>query len=106
MEGTSKYLYEMISPIREKYPDKFRIYAAKAGRKLLIHTKAVIIDDVYLSVGSANWNRRSMTSDTELNADIVDGDTVKSPEGVTRLPRDFRIRKFQEMTGLSYDEME
>lgn len=77
--GYIKYLYEMVSPIREKYPDKFQIYTVKAERNLLIHTKVVIIDDVYLSVGSANWNRRSMTSDTELNADIVDGDTVESP---------------------------
>jgi len=105
--GYIKYLYEMVSPIREQYPNKFQIYTTKADRKLLIHTKAVIIDDVYLSVGSANWNRRSMTSDPELNAEVVDGDTVKSPEGVTvgKLPRDFRIRKFQEMTGLSYDEL-
>ncbi|GMF51694.1 unnamed protein product [Phytophthora fragariaefolia] len=105
--GYIKYLYEMVSPIREKYPDKFQIYTIKAERKLIIHTKVVIIDDVYLSVGSANWNRRSMTSDTEMNADIVDGDTVQSPEGVTvgKLPRDFRVRKFQEMTGLSYDEL-
>ncbi|KAE8999814.1 hypothetical protein PR003_g19010 [Phytophthora rubi] len=106
--GYIKYLYEMVSPIREKYPDKFHIYTIKAERQLLIHTKVVIIDDVYLSVGSANWNRRSMTSDTELNADIVDSDTVESPEGVTvgKLPRDFRIRKFQEMTGLGYDELD
>ncbi|KAH7474411.1 Phospholipase D delta [Phytophthora ramorum] len=105
--GYIKYLYEMVAPIREKYPTKFRIYTVKAKRELLIHTKVVIIDDVYLSIGSANWNRRSMTSDSELNADIVDGDTVKSPDGVIvgKLPRDFRIRKLQEMTGLSYGKL-
>ncbi|ETL79553.1 hypothetical protein L917_19844 [Phytophthora nicotianae] len=60
------------------------------------------------SIGSANWNRRSMTSDPELNAEVVDGETVKSPEGVIigKLPRDFRIRKFVEMTRLSYDELD
>ncbi|KAG1710743.1 hypothetical protein DVH05_013468 [Phytophthora capsici] len=106
--GYIKYLYEMVSPIRKKYPNKFKIYTTKADRKLMIHTKVVIIDDVYLSVGSANWNRRSMTSDPELNAEVVDGETVKSPEGVTvgKLPRDFRIRKFVEMTGRSYDELD
>ncbi|OWZ00132.1 PhosphoLipase D [Phytophthora megakarya] len=106
--GYIKYLYEMVSPIREKYPNKFQIYTTKAKRKLMIHTKIVIIDDVYLSVGSANWNRRSMTSDPELNAEVVDGKTVTSPEGVVvgKLPRDFRIRKFMEMTGLSYDELD
>ncbi|KAG3046705.1 hypothetical protein PI125_g26941, partial [Phytophthora idaei] len=106
--GYIKYLYQMVEPIRSKYPNKFRIYTTKAKRKLLIHSKLVIIDDVYLSIGSANWNRRSMTADPELNADVVDGDTVKSPDGVTvgKLPRDFRIRKFMEMTGLSYGELD
>ncbi|KUF99153.1 hypothetical protein AM588_10008347 [Phytophthora nicotianae] len=49
-----------------------------------------------------------MTSDPELNAEVVDGETVKSPEGVIigKLPRDFRIRKFVEMTRLSYDELD
>ncbi|KAL4161501.1 hypothetical protein PRNP1_002055 [Phytophthora ramorum] len=106
--GYIKYLYESVEPIRSKYPNKFQIYTSKADRKLLIHTKLVIIDDVYLSIGSANWNRRSMTADSELNADVVDGDTIKSPEGLTvgKLPRDFRIRKFSEWTGLSYDELD
>ncbi|KAF4031578.1 PLD-like domain [Phytophthora infestans] len=106
--GYMKYLYEMVSPIREKYPNKFKMYTVKGDLDLIIHTKVVIIDDVYLSVGSANWNRRSMTSDPELNAEVVDGDTVKSPEGVTvgKLPRDFRIRKLVEMTRLSYEELD
>lgn len=106
--GYVKYLCENVEPIRSKYPNKFKIYTTKAELGLCIHSKIVIIDDVYLSIGSASWNRRSMTADSELNADVVDGDTVKSPEGVAvgKLPRDFRIRKFQEMTGLSYEKLD
>ncbi|KAL3665990.1 hypothetical protein V7S43_008788 [Phytophthora oleae] len=106
--GYIKYLYENVHPLRSKFPKKFAIYTTKAELDLCIHSKFVIIDDVYLSIGSANWNRRSMTADTELNADVVDGETVVSPEGVTvgKLPRDFRIRKFVEMTGLSYDKLD
>ncbi|ETM32124.1 hypothetical protein L914_20419, partial [Phytophthora nicotianae] len=48
--GYIKYLYQMVEPIRSKYPNKFKIYTTKADRKLLIHTKLVIIDDVYLSI--------------------------------------------------------
>ncbi|KAJ8576820.1 hypothetical protein ON010_g2390 [Phytophthora cinnamomi] len=105
--GYIKYLYQNVEPLRSRYPHKFKIYTTKAELDLCIHSKIVIIDDVYLSIGSANWNRRSMTADTELNADVVDGDTVESPEGLTvgKLPRDFRIRKFVEMTGLSYEEL-
>ncbi|ETM51874.1 hypothetical protein L914_04384, partial [Phytophthora nicotianae] len=72
------------------------------------HSKIVIIDDVYLSVGSANWYRRSMTSDSELNANVVNDDRIESPDGVTvnKLARDFRIHKFHEMTGVSYDKLD
>uniref|UniRef100_M4BZC5 phospholipase D n=1 Tax=Hyaloperonospora arabidopsidis (strain Emoy2) TaxID=559515 RepID=M4BZC5_HYAAE len=106
--GYSKYLYESVEPIRSKYPNKFAIYTTKAKRNIAIHSKLVIIDDVYLSIGSANWNRRSMTSDSEVNANVVDTDTVMAPEGVYvgKMPRDFRIRKFHEMTGLSYKKLD
>ncbi|CAI5743363.1 unnamed protein product [Hyaloperonospora brassicae] len=106
--GYAKYLYESVEPIRSKYPNKFAIYTTKKARNIPVHTKLVIIDDVYLSIGSANWNRRSMTSDSEVNADVVDTTLVKAPEGIMvgKMPRDFRIRKFQEMTGLSYKELD
>ncbi|KAG3220925.1 hypothetical protein PC129_g8346, partial [Phytophthora cactorum] len=45
--GYIKYLYEMVSPLREKYPNKFKMYTVKADLDLIVHTKVVIIDDVY-----------------------------------------------------------
>ncbi|KAG3097553.1 hypothetical protein PI124_g15013 [Phytophthora idaei] len=106
--GYEKYIYEMTSPTQKLYPNKFQIYTTTKELDLYIHSKVVIIDDVYLSVGSANWNRRSMTSDSELGANIIDDKTVESPDGITvlRAARDFRVRKFQEMTGLSYEELD
>ncbi|KAF1778833.1 Phospholipase D-like domain [Phytophthora cactorum] len=106
--GYDKYLFDMIAPIQKFYPNKLQVYSTKKELNLYIHSKVVIIDDVYLSVGSANWNRRSMTSDSELGANIIDDVTVNSPDGVTVLKaaRDFRIRKFQEMTGLSYEKLD
>ncbi|RLN63939.1 hypothetical protein BBP00_00003799 [Phytophthora kernoviae] len=106
--GYAKYFYNMVSPLLEKYPDKIKLYMTKGDLKVFVHSKLVIIDDVYLSVGSANWNRRSMTSDSELSASVVDKDTVEAPDGITvnKLARDFRIRKFVEMTGLRYDELD
>ncbi|KAI9923027.1 hypothetical protein PsorP6_000599 [Peronosclerospora sorghi] len=106
--GYIKYFYDNVAPLRARFPRKFQIYTVKPARHVLVHTKLVIIDDVYVSIGSANWNRRSMTSDTELNADIVDTDTIASPDGVVvgKLPRHVRLRKFQEWTGLRYDELE
>ncbi|KAF4033231.1 PLD-like domain [Phytophthora infestans] len=106
--GYEKYLFDMIAPIQKLYPNKFQIYTTKSSLNLYIHTKLVIIDDVFVTVSSANWNRRSMTSDSEMAANIIDEDSVDSPDGVTvlRTARDFRIRKFHEMTGLSYDELD
>ncbi|CAI5705034.1 unnamed protein product [Peronospora farinosa] len=106
--GFEKYMYENIQPIKEKFPNKFRVYSMKPDLDIYLHSKLVVIDDVYLSDGSANWNRRSMTSDPELDANVVDSETVKSPDGIMvgKLIRDFRIRKFQEMTGQSYENIE
>ncbi|KAK1935165.1 Phospholipase D delta [Phytophthora citrophthora] len=106
--GYGRYLYDMVSPILKAYPNKFNIYTIKKKLNIYVHSKAVVIDDVYLSVGSANWNRRGMTSDSEMVANIVDEDTIESPDGVTvnKLARGFRIRKFQEMTSRSYEDLD
>ncbi|GLE05759.1 hypothetical protein PINS_up014807 [Pythium insidiosum] len=106
--GYDKYVFDMIAPIQRQFPNKFQLYTTKKSRNLYIHSKLVIIDDAYVSVGSANWNRRSMTSDSEINANIVDSEEVMTPDGIpaSKLARDFRVRKFMEMTGRSYDEIE
>ncbi|KAG7382466.1 hypothetical protein PHYBOEH_010471 [Phytophthora boehmeriae] len=107
LTGYEKYLYDMIEPLKRKFPNKVQLYTTKTDRKIYIHTKLVLIDDVYVSTGSANWNRRSMTSDSEMNANIIDEKTVESPDGITvlKLAREMRVRKFQEITGLSYEEV-
>ncbi|KAI9914920.1 hypothetical protein PsorP6_007741 [Peronosclerospora sorghi] len=106
--GYEKYFYDMVSPLKKKYPTKFKVYTTKLDLKIYIHSKIVIIDDVYVSIGSANWNRRSMTSDSELNANVVDDHIIQSPDGVlvNEFARHFRIRKFQEMTGVLYNELD
>ncbi|KAE8983714.1 hypothetical protein PR003_g24397 [Phytophthora rubi] len=106
--GYEKYMYENMQPLKEKFPNKFKLYTIKTDLDIYIHSKLVVIDDVYLADGSANWNRRSMTSDPELDANVVDDEHVKTPDGVTvgKVIRDFRVRKFQEMTGRSYEDID
>ena len=40
-------------------------------REIYIHSKLMIIDDVFLTVGSANLNQRSMSSDSEINVGLT-----------------------------------
>lgn len=62
---------------------------------IFVHAKTMIIDDRYMVVGSGNLNRRSMKTDSEMGAAVVDTDAVDSPIGgvqrsVGRLPRHYR----------------
>jgi len=42
-----------------------------AYREIYIHSKLMVIDDVFLTVGSANLNQRSMASDSEINIGVT-----------------------------------
>lgn len=43
------------------------------GRKdIYVHAKVLIVDDVFYTIGSANFNDRSLRSDPELNIGVVD----------------------------------
>lgn len=48
--------------------------AEGATASVMVHSKLMIVDDRFLTVGSANLNRRSMRFDTEANLHLV-GDT-------------------------------
>ena len=43
-----------------------------AGIPVYVHAKICVIDDVWASVGSDNFNRRSWTHDSELTAVVLD----------------------------------
>jgi hypothetical protein len=64
-----------------------------AYRSIYVHAKITIVDDTWVTLGSANLNNRGMRDDTELNVAIV------HPEQAQRL----RILLMTEHLGL-YDE--
>lgn len=68
-----------------------------------IHAKLLLVDDRFLSVGSANTNNRSMGLDTELNISFEEkGDGGKLAESLIEL----RIDLLREHTGMTEEEAE
>jgi len=45
-----------------------------AGTPIYVHAKICVIDDLWASTGSDNFNRRSWTHDSELSAVVLDAD--------------------------------
>jgi phosphatidylserine/phosphatidylglycerophosphate/cardiolipin synthase-like enzyme len=41
-------------------------------REIYIHSKLMLVDDCYLTLGSANLNKRSMVGDSELNISVAE----------------------------------
>jgi phosphatidylserine/phosphatidylglycerophosphate/cardiolipin synthase-like enzyme len=41
---------------------------------VFVHSKVMIVDDVWAVIGSSNFNRRSMTYDSELSIAVLDED--------------------------------
>ena len=55
-------------------PDRVAIYGIEnhESTPVYVHAKVCLIDDIWSTVGSDNFNRRSWTHDSELSAVVVD----------------------------------
>jgi phosphatidylserine/phosphatidylglycerophosphate/cardiolipin synthase-like enzyme len=95
--------------LQQTAPDRVGIYDLEngAGVPVYVHAKICIVDDVWFTCGSDNFNRRSWTSDSELTCAVVDP-TVDEREprelsgygdGARRLPRDLRLQVWGEHLG-------
>jgi phosphatidylserine/phosphatidylglycerophosphate/cardiolipin synthase-like enzyme len=60
--------------------------SAPGGNPVYVHSKAAVIDDAWLTVGSANLNEHSLFNDTELNVVVRD----------ETLAREARLRLWEE----------
>ena len=77
------------------------------GTPIYAHAKVCIIDDVWMTVGSDNINRRSWTHDSELSCAVVDTtfdpraptDPAGLGDGARVLARDTRLRLWREHLG-------
>jgi phosphatidylserine/phosphatidylglycerophosphate/cardiolipin synthase-like enzyme len=70
--------------------------AADGEREVLIHAKLVIVDDLFVRIGSSNLNNRSVGLDTECDLAIEAGNDVER-QGIARL----RERLLGEHLGVS-----
>ncbi len=67
IEGLKMHICTLVAP--DSPPDNWM--------DVYIHSKLMIIDDVFTTVGSANINTRSMQVDTELNTCVEDPAVTK-----------------------------
>ena len=77
--------------------DRVAVYGltSEAGYPIYVHSKVCVIDDVWASVGSDNFNRRSWSSDSEVACAVQD---LRVSDRSTQVPRDsFALRVRREL---------
>ncbi len=65
----------------------------RTGQFTYVHAKNMVVDDLWASIGSTNLGYRSLTYDSELNCDVIDGAIVR---GARRYARNFRVELWRE----------
>lgn len=95
--------------LRNAGGDRFRVYDLENGdgTPIYVHAKVVVIDDVWMTVGSDNLNRRSWTHDSEVTCAVIDSalderapaDPAGLGDGARVLARDTRLRLWREHLG-------
>ncbi len=76
---------DTLALLREAGGDRVAFYSIEnhLSRPVYVHAKVCVMDDVWATVGSDNFNRRSWTHDSELSAVVIDsagpGDRQSGP---------------------------
>jgi phosphatidylserine/phosphatidylglycerophosphate/cardiolipin synthase-like enzyme len=100
---------EAINLCQMAAPDRVHVFDLEnhEGTPIYVHAKVCVIDDVWCSVGSDNFNRRSWTHDSELSCAILDetrDDRAPTALGPRRFPRDLRLALTREHLDRDDDE--
>jgi phosphatidylserine/phosphatidylglycerophosphate/cardiolipin synthase-like enzyme len=83
------------------------------GWPIYVHAKVCVVDDVWLTVGSDNLNRRSWTNDSEVSCAVIDETRdAREPrdpggfgDGARHLARETRLRLWHEHSGIDAGEL-
>ncbi|MET0424459.1 MAG: phospholipase D-like domain-containing protein [Actinoplanes sp.] len=97
---------EAIALCRRAAPDRVHVFDLEnhENTPIYVHAKVCVVDDVWCSVGSDNFNRRSWTHDSELSNAIFDDtrdpreplDPAGLGDGARQFPRDLRLALMSE----------
>jgi len=73
--------YESLRMLRRAGGERVAIYGIEnhEGTPVYVHAKVCVVDDIWASVGSDNFNRRSWSHDSELSCTVVDQAVDASP---------------------------
>jgi phospholipase D1/2 len=94
-----------LQQVAERTGHSLRVYSSTTleddgqRRMTFIHSKLLLVDDRFLTVGSANATNRSMGLDTELNVSWEAADPAREPELVAAI-RGVRTSLLAEHSGL------
>ena len=91
---------QALAVCRMAAPDRVHVFDLEnhAGPPVYVHAKVCVIDDIWCSVGSDNFNRRSWTHDSEVSCAILDGTLDDRPPSgeARRFARDLRLTLMRE----------
>ncbi len=104
---------EAIALCREAGGDRVHVFDVEnhEGTPVYVHAKVCVVDDVWASVGSDNFNRRSWTHDSELSCAVLDEtrdereprDPAGLGDGARTYARDLRLLLWREHLDLPDD---
>jgi phosphatidylserine/phosphatidylglycerophosphate/cardiolipin synthase-like enzyme len=100
---------QAVSVLKDAAGDRVAIYDIEnlAGTPVYVHAKISVIDDVWASVGSDNFNRRSWSHDSEIACAVLDDerdgreplDPADLGDGARKFARNLRLQLWREHLG-------
>jgi phosphatidylserine/phosphatidylglycerophosphate/cardiolipin synthase-like enzyme len=103
-----------MTMLQEAAPDRFAVYDLENALNvpIYVHAKVCVVDDVWMTCGSDNFNRRSWTNDSELTCAVIDPtrderhplDLSSAGDGARKLARDVRLELWGEHLGRKVDD--
>ena len=98
-----------VHVLHEAAPGRVAIYDIEnsEGVPVYVHAKITVVDDVWASVGSDNYNRRSWSHDSEISCAVIDTerderepvDPAGLGDGARKFARDLRLQLWREHLG-------